>query len=53
MRAHMTADPDKPVGAMVRATPEGIAALFTAITGRDMTPEQLARGAARLAALEN
>ncbi len=37
---------------MARPTAEGVAALFTAITGREMTPEELARGAARLAALK-
>jgi hypothetical protein len=52
MRARLNADPDKVERVMVRPTVENIAAMFTAITGRDMTPEELARGAARLASLD-
>lgn len=53
MRARLNAEPDKVSRVMARPTVEGIAAMFTSITGRDVTPEQLARFADRLASLSN
>ncbi len=52
MQAHATADPDKVERAMVRPTPEGAAAMFTALTGRDVTPEELESIQAKLDAAE-
>jgi hypothetical protein len=53
MRDRLNADPDKPVLVMARPTAEGIAALYTAITGKSVSAEKLAEYADRLAALEN
>ena len=43
MRARLRADPNKVERHMVRPTAEGVAALYTAITGRDVTAEDMAR----------
>ncbi len=53
-RAHAYPDdPEKVVRVMVRPTPEGVAAIYAAITGRDVSPEDMARLAQRLTAVEN
>jgi hypothetical protein len=53
MRARLHADPDRPTRAMVRPTAEGVAALYTNITGRNVSAEDMARLADRLASLKN
>ena len=53
MREHLNADPDKVARTMVRPTVEGVAAMFTAITGRNVSAEDMARFADRLASLGN
>jgi hypothetical protein len=53
MRERLHAEPDKIERVMVRPTVENISAMFAAITGRDMTPEELARLADRMASLQN
>ena len=53
MRARMAVDLDKVERVMVPPTVEGIAAMWTALTGGDVSPEELARLAQRLAAIEN
>lgn len=44
---------DKVERALVRPTPEGVAALFAGITGRDASPEEIARLSDRLASLNS
>jgi hypothetical protein len=53
MRERLHADPEKIERAMVRPTAEGVAALYTAITGRHVSAEDMARFADRMASLEN
>lgn len=53
MRAHLGAEPDRPERLMVRPTPEGVAALYTAITGRNVSAEDMTRFADRMASLKN
>ncbi|KAF0206831.1 MAG: hypothetical protein FD172_3828 [Methylocystaceae bacterium] len=53
MRERLNAQPRRVERTMVRPTPEGVAALFTAITGRSVSAEDMARFADRLASLSN
>jgi hypothetical protein len=53
MRARLNAEPDRPERVMVRPTVEGVAALYTAITGKTISAEKLAEYADRLASLQN
>jgi hypothetical protein len=53
MRARLNAEPDKIERAMVRPTAEGVAALYTSITGSNVSAEDMARFAERMASLEN
>ncbi len=53
MRARLNADPDKVVKTLVRRTAEGVATLFARLTGRNVSPEEMAEFADELAALEN
>lgn len=43
MRGCLNVDPDKPMRALFCPTVEGVAELFTAISGSDATAEELAR----------
>jgi hypothetical protein len=52
-RAHMAADPGKVERLLVRPTPEGVAAMFRAITGRNVSTEDMARLAGRIASPSN
>ena len=51
MRARLNADPDKVVKTLVRRTAEGVATLFARLTGRNVSPEEMAEFADELAAL--
>jgi hypothetical protein len=53
MRERLHAEPDKVERLMVRPTAEGVAALYTSITGRNVSAEDMARLADRLASFEN
>lgn len=53
MRDRLNAEPDKIERIMVRPTAEGVAALYTAITGRDVSAADMARLADRMASLQN
>jgi hypothetical protein len=53
MRARLNADPDKVEKTLVRPTAEGVAALFARLTGRNVSPEDMAHFADELAAFEN
>jgi hypothetical protein len=53
MRQRLNAEPDRPERLMVRPTAEGVAALYTAITGKSVSADDMARFADRMASLEN
>lgn len=53
MRARLRADPDKVEKTLVRPTAEGVAVLFARLTGRNVSPEDMAHFADRLASLSN
>lgn len=53
MRERLSAEPGKVERVMVRPTAEGVAALYTAITGRNVSAADMARLADRMASLQN
>jgi hypothetical protein len=53
MRQRLDADPDRPGRVMVRPTVEGVVAMFTAITGRNVSAEDMVRLTDRIASVEN
>lgn len=52
-RAHVTADRGKVERVMVRPTPEGVAAMFMALTVRDVSAADMARFADGLTAMKH